>query len=177
MTRGGVQLSNLHRTFGSWFLWVRSRFCPLCRTALGARTLCRRFCCRLRVRGAGREAGRGGGCSRPRAACAARAQDAAVGRSMLIPLSVLQSRNRPQGHGQEREVNRDGSRVPHCCRLILKEGQQALLNSHSGQEAAVEGRAPVSCCRGLCPSSKPHQERGEKRIFLASPFLRELHPL
>lgn len=62
---------------------------------------------------------------------AARAQDAAPGRSMLIPLSALQSRNRPAARGKSGWLR---------VQLSLEEVQQGMLTFHSGQGAAGEGR-------------------------------------
>lgn len=152
--------------FGSWFFGSGPSFLPpegQLWGPCGAETLCRGLCCCLRGSDAGGE-GRG-------------AQDAAAGRSMLIPLSALQSRNRPEGRGQQRGVKSGwfpGASVPRCSRMILKEAQRGILNF---QGAVVEGKARVSGGHGLCLSLKPHQEGGNKRIFFVNLLLCELHPL
>lgn len=94
----GAQLSKLHSIFGSGPTFLPSD--GQCWGQHGAKTLCKWICWWL----AGEEvwiwrlggSHRGGGCSRPLGeARGARAEDAALGKSMLIPLSLLQRWHRP----------------------------------------------------------------------------------
>lgn len=160
---GGAQLSHLHRLFGPWFIWVRTRLIPSdghLWGQCGAGTLCRGLCCRLWSRDAGRE---GGGCSPVRSPCPGCC-------SRQIDANPVLCAAEPEPPRGPRAGARGGSgwlpraSVPPCCQLILKELQQGILTFHSDRELLLRaGLASLLVMVCACPQTLTRRE--EKREF------------